>query len=112
MKIVDRRTVIHNMGETRTVQNFNQLLGDKPAKLGLVASMYPDLAINILTDALKNIFYNKEKGSDNFQPINAMAVEWEIDVNYIHRVGIAQDVTGAEPGKNKAVVTIVLDVLT
>ena len=51
MKIVDRKTVIHNMGDTRTVQHFNTLLGDKPHKLGLVATMYPDLSITVLTDA-------------------------------------------------------------
>ena len=84
-------------------------MSDKPAKLGLVATMYPDLAINILTDALKNVFYNKQKGSDNFQPINSMAVEWEIDVNYIHKVMIVQDVAGSTPGINKEVVTLVMD---
>jgi len=106
MKIVDRKTVLHNIGETRTVQNFNQVFGSKPQKLGMVATLYPDLAINILTDALKNIFYNKSKGGNSFQPINAMAVEWEIDVNYIHKVYIVADATG---GLNKAPVTIYLD---
>jgi len=28
MKVVDRKTVIHNMGDTRTVQHFNTLLGE------------------------------------------------------------------------------------
>jgi hypothetical protein len=109
MKIVDRKTVIHNMGETRTVQNFNQVLGDKPHKLGLVATLYPDLAINVLTDALKNIFYNKERGTESFQPINAMAVEWTIDVNYIPKVMIVADVAGATPGLNKQPITMYLE---
>ena len=109
MKIVDRKTVIHNIGDTRTVQNFNQVLGTKPKKLGMVATLFPDLAINILTEALKNIFYNKSKGADSFQPINSMAVEWEIDVNYITKIMIKQDVSGATPGKNKQPVTIVME---
>lgn len=108
MKIVDRKTVIHNIGETRTVQNFNTVLGDKPTKLGLVATLYSDLSINILTEALKNIFYNKQKGADNFQPINSMAVEWTIDVNYIHKVMIAEDVSGTTPGANKAPVSVIM----
>ena len=29
MKIVDRKTVLHNLGETRTVQNFNQVFGEQ-----------------------------------------------------------------------------------
>ena len=28
MKIVNRKTVLHNMGDTRTVQNFNQVFGE------------------------------------------------------------------------------------
>lgn len=88
MKVVDRKTVLHNMGETRTIQHFNQLLGDKPHKLGLVATMYPDLSITVLTDALKNIYYKPKSSSDNFTPINAMAIQWDIDVNYIHKVYI------------------------
>ncbi len=97
------------MGSTRTVQNFNQVFGDKPAKLGLVATLYPDLAINILTDALHNIFYNKSKTSNSFQPINAMAVEWVIDVNYIHKVKIQQDISTATPGLNKEPIVLILE---
>ena len=100
---------LHNIGETRTVQNFNQVFGDKPKKLGLVATLYPDLAINILTEALQNIFYNKEKKANSFQPINAMAVEWTIDVNYIQKIYIVEDVTVTDPGLNKAPVRLVLE---
>ena len=101
MKVVDRKTVIHNMGDTRTVQHFNTLLGDKPHKLGLVATMYPDLSITVLTDALRNVYYNPKSSSANFQPVNAMAVQWDIDVNYIHKINIVADVTDVTPGLNK-----------
>jgi hypothetical protein len=109
MKVVDRKTVVHNMGDTRTVQHFNTLLGDKPHKLGLVATMYPDLAITTLTDALRNVYYNPKSSSSNFQPINSMAVQWDIDVNYIHKVQIVKDINDATPGMNKAPFTIVLE---
>ncbi len=109
MKVVDRKTVIHNMGETRTVQHFNQLLGDKPHKLGLVATMYPELAITVLTDALKNIYYKPKSGQDNFTPINAMAIQWDIDVNYIHKVYIVSHTGGPSPGVNKVPFTITLN---
>lgn len=109
MKVVDRKTVVHNLGDTRTVQHFNTLLGDKPHKLGLVATMYPDLAITTLTDALRNVYYNPKSSSSNFQPINSMAVQWDIDVNYIHKVGIVRDVNDAQAGLNKAPFTIVLE---
>jgi len=109
MKVVDRKTVIHNMGDTRTVQHFNTLLGDKPHKLGLVATLYPDLAITILTDALRNVYFNPKGSSSDFTPINAMAVQWDIDVNYIHKVFIVEDVTAAQPGLNKVPFTLVLE---
>ena len=108
MKIVDRKTALHNMGETRTIQNFNQVLGDKPHKLGLVATLYPELSISILTDALRNVFYNSSQSKDSFTPINAMAVQWDIDVNYIHKVYIAED-NNSEVGTGKTVVTLVMD---
>ena len=62
-----------------------------------------------MTDALKNVFYNKQKGNESFQPINAMAVEWEIDVNYIHKVKIEETVSGSTPGKNKEPFTLILE---
>ena len=93
MRIVDRKTVIQNLGETRTVQNFGQLLGDKPHKLGQVVTMYPHLSIANLTDALRNIYVNPKSSGSAYTPINAMAVEWEIDVNFIKRVRITVDGT-------------------
>ncbi len=108
MKVVDRKTVIHNMGNTRTVQNFNKLLGDKPHKLGLVATMYPELSMSILTDALNNVFYNKQVSGNSFTPVNAMAIEWNIDVNFIPKVYIdsftASDTN--KPGLGKMPFTI------
>jgi hypothetical protein len=109
MKVVDRKTVIHNMGNTRTIQHFNTLLGDKPHKLGLVATLYPDLAITVLTDALRNVYFNPKGSSSNFTPINAMSVQWDIDVNYIHKVFIAEDVTTSQAGLNKVPFTMILD---
>jgi hypothetical protein len=107
MKIVDRKTALNNMGESRTIQNFNEVLGDKPHKLGLVATLYPELALPILTDALKNVFFNESKKGDNFTPVNAMAIEWDIDVNYIHKVYIVTSST--DTGASKGVITLDLD---
>lgn len=96
------------MGNTRTIQHYNTLLGDKPHKLGLVATLYPDLAITVLTDALRNVYFNPKGSSSDFTPINAMSIQWDIDVNYIHKVYIADDVTIANPGLGKQPFTIVL----
>ena len=106
MKIVDRSTVVQNMGDTKTVQHFGTLLGEKPHKLGTVVTMYPHLAISTLTDALKNIYYNPKKGG-GFTPINSMCVEWSIDVNFIKKVKIVGGISGT--GANKRIETIQLE---
>lgn len=108
MRIVDRNTVLQNMGDTKTVQHFGTLLGEKPHKLGQVVTLYPHLAISTLTDALKNIFYNPKSSGSNYTPINSMAIEWQIDVNFIKKVRIAEDVTG-NPGSGKIPFTIQLE---
>jgi hypothetical protein len=87
MRIIDRNTVYENMSATRSIQNFGTLLKDSPEKLGLVAAMRPDLSVSMLTQALKNVYTKGEK-KDSFTPINALAIEWQIDVNYIKRVKV------------------------
>jgi hypothetical protein len=107
MKIVDRSTVAQNLGDTKTVQSFGRLLGSKPHKLGLVVTMYKNLAISTLTDALKNVYYNPKKDSGSFTPINSMCIEWDIDVNFIKKVKIAGTISGN--GLGKKVETILLE---
>jgi hypothetical protein len=106
MKIVDRATVVQNMGDTKTVQTFGTVLGQKPHKLGVVATMYPQLSITTLTDALKNVYYNPKKSEGSFAPVNSMAIEWEIEVNFIKEVKVVSAISGN--GLNKNVETIVL----
>jgi hypothetical protein len=100
MRVVDRKTVMQNMGgETRTIQNFGQFLGEKPHKLGQVITMYPQHSLANLTDALKNVYINPKSSGSSFAPINSMAIEWDIDVNFIKRVRIATSVGGTPVGK-------------
>lgn len=106
MKIVSRNTVVQHMGDTKTVQNFGTLLGEKPHKLGTVVTMYPHLAISTLTDALRNIYYKPKKAA-GFTPINSMAIEWDIDVNFIKKVKIVGDISG--DGAQKRRETILLE---
>jgi hypothetical protein len=97
MKILDRNTVTENMSKTRTIQSFGTLLRDKPEKLGQVVSMRPDLSISMLTEALRNVYKNSKEVS-SFQPINAMAIEWQIDVNFIKRVKLVAAAVGTGLG--------------
>jgi len=107
MRIVERNTVVQNMSSTKTVEHFGTLLGTKPHKLGKVVTMYPHLSISYLTDALKNVYFNPKKTSDSFTPINSMAIEWNIDVNYIKKVKIVGAISGN--GADKREESIVLE---
>lgn len=104
MKIVDYNTVKQTMGDTKTVQDFGRFLGEKPHRLGLVASLYQDLTASYLTDGLMNVYYNEKKGSQ-FQPINSLVIEWDLDVNYIKKVYLAED--GTDTGANGSDITLV-----
>lgn len=93
MRILDRNSVTENMSATRTIQNFGTLLRDKPEKLGQVVTLRPDLSISMLTEALKNVYKNSKEVA-GFQPINSLAIEWQIDVSFIKKVKIAADSDG------------------
>lgn len=107
MRIVERNTVVQNMSSTKTVEHFGHLLGTKPHKLGKVVTMYPHLSISYLTDALKNVYFNPKKNAESFTPINSMAVQWNIDVNYIKKVKIVSAISGN--GANLREESIVLE---
>ena len=110
MRIVDRKFVDQNISDTRTIQHFGHLLGEKPHKLGQAVTLYPNLAIANLTDSLRNIYTNQKKRTGSFTPINSMAVEWKIDVNFIKTVTIVDGgATGTDVGLNKAVFQINLE---
>lgn len=86
-------TIRPEMGQTRTYEDFYKLLGAKPKMMGVVASMYPYLTTSFLTDSLMNVHYNKGNVSQ-FQKINSLYYEWEIDVNFIKRIEMAAAPSG------------------
>ena len=38
-----------NMGETRSYEDFYKFLGSRPARLGIVSRLYPELTASYLT---------------------------------------------------------------
>lgn len=75
--------------DTRTYEDFYKFLGAKPARLGIVSRMYPDLTASYLTESLGNIFHMDTKSNNKFQSIDAMYFEWEIESNNIKRIEFA-----------------------
>jgi hypothetical protein len=102
MRIVDRKTMIKNMGETYTAQNFGTLLGSRPERLGTVVTMYPNLAISKLTENLLNV-YTQSRKAGSFTNTRSMVIEWDIEVNFIKKVNFSDDLnswTGGSTGIN------------
>jgi hypothetical protein len=107
MRIIDRETAsLALSSSTRTVQNFGKLLSTKPEKLGQIVHMKPDLSISMLTDALQNVYRQEKQSKSTFTPINAMAVEWQIDVNYIPKVRVTGAISGNGIGGKPETITL------
>lgn len=77
------------MGDTQTYEDFYKFLGTKPARLGIVSRLYPELTSTYLTESLANIYYNDNKPGNKFQGIDSMMFEWQVDVNNIKRIEFA-----------------------
>ncbi len=78
-----------NMGETRSYEDFYKFLGSRPARLGIVSRLYPELTASYLTESLRNIFYQDSKSGNKYRSIDSMYFEYEIETNYIKRVEFA-----------------------
>lgn len=76
------------LAHARTYEDFYKFLGARSEMLGVVARMYTNNTATFLTEALKNVYYN-EKTVNKFQPINAMSIEWDVDVDFIKTVEFA-----------------------
>lgn len=92
------------MGETRTYEDFYKFLGTRPARLGVVARLYPELTASYLTEALRNIFYMDAKSDTKYRSIDSMYFEWEVETNYIKRIYFADVPT--ETGENGGEITM------
>ncbi len=84
--------------DTRSIKNFGTFLGNNPDRLGVVVKRYPSLSISVLTDLLGHTFKNSRAGKNRFQSLNAMSVEWQIEVSFIKKVEIVGAISGDGQG--------------
>lgn len=75
--------------DTRTYEDFYKYLGVKPARLGLVSSMYEDLTAGFLTESLRNVLYKDASKKPQYESINSLMYEWDLQTNYIKRIEFA-----------------------
>ena len=83
MIIANFTTVKPEMAHSRTYEDFSKFLGEKPARLGIVARMQPyeDMTASYLTESLRNIFYMDAKSNNKYRSIDSMYFEWEVETN-------------------------------
>lgn len=72
-------TVRQNMSGPRLYHDFSKFLGENPYRMGIVSQLYPRYTMSFLTEGLGNIHHLPKQG-DNFQKINSMCFEWQIDI--------------------------------
>jgi len=87
--IAEFTTIKPEMAHSKTYEDFYKFLGAKPARLGIVSTMYKHLTASYLTEGLGNIMYNKKTSGSKFQKINSLMFEWQIDVAFIKRIKFA-----------------------
>lgn len=98
MRISGFTTTRPNGPATRLYEDFMKFLGDKSARMGIVANLYPQYTASHMTEALMQVWdpENKRKG---FKSIDSFTVEWGIKVNRIHKVRIT---SASGTGENKS----------
>ena len=100
-------TIKPEIAHTRTYEDFSKFLGVQPKRLGIVSRMYDYLTASYLTEGLGNIVYNESQSKSKYQKIEALAFDWQIDINFIKRVKFAADVDTSQTGLGGAPVTMV-----
>lgn len=99
MRISGFTTTRPNMPSTRTAEDFIKFLGEKPARLGIVSSLYEQYSASHLTEALLNTYSLDKAKKNQFQSIDSFVVEWDVKVNRIKRVEIIRsEGTGENAG--------------
>ena len=86
MQVANFVSVRPEMSETRTYESFYKWIGTKPARLGIVSRLYPDMTASYLTESLRNIFYQNSKSNQKYKSIDSMYFEWEIETNFIKKI--------------------------
>lgn len=103
MRISGFTSVRPDQSGTRTYESFMQFLGDKPARLGIVSTLYDQYSATHLTEALMNTVTRTQK-KVSFDSKNSFMVEWDIAIKKIKRLSVLA-VDG--DGENKSDITFV-----
>lgn len=77
-----------NMTGSRTYHDFSQFLGRLEHRVGLAASLSQGHTVSNLTEKIENVVY-QDVPKPGRKSINAFAIEWDVDVNFIKRVEFA-----------------------
>lgn len=88
MRISGFTTTRPEMPNTRTFEDFGKFLGEHPARMGIVSRLYDQYTASFLTEGLFNVYALDKNVKNRFQSVDSFMVEWDIEVQRLHRVPI------------------------
>jgi hypothetical protein len=108
MKVVDYRMIPQEiLSSTKTMQSVGSMLGQKPERSRSVVTLYPDLTISSITEALGKVHSKDLSAKDRFTPIRSMSFEWVIKAHMIPKIKIVESCTAS--GQNREEFAIILE---
>ncbi len=98
MRVVDMSALPYG-GDTKTLQTLGGLLGMKPEMSKSVVTLYPNLTLTQMTEALGKVYSNgKNTTSKNLNPIKSLSYEWMIKTHQIPIIRFAEACTQTGEG--------------
>jgi len=108
MRVVEKQVVLDNNSNTITENHLGQYLAKDVHNIGMWGRKFrKDLSIMGITEGLGNVHAKSTKGLDQYTQINKMAIQWQLDVNNIHKVYIvASSSLSGNPGAQREIFTV------
>jgi hypothetical protein len=108
MKVVDYSMIPQDiLSNTKTVQSLGAMLGQKPERSRSVVTLYPELTVSSITEALGKVHSKDLSAKDRFTPIRSMSFEWVIKTHMIPKIKIVEDCTST--GQNREEFPMILE---
>jgi hypothetical protein len=94
------------LSATKSLQTIGSMLGHKPERSRSVVTLYPELTISSITEALGKVHSKNVTQKDRFTPIKSLSFEWLIKTHMIPKIEIVANCNAT--GQNREEFAIVL----
>jgi hypothetical protein len=105
-RYVDIKALPSWAGDTKTMQPLGSVLDVKPQRLAQIVKLRSDLTMNMLTDAMMNV-YAKNSTAKKFEPLSTMQFTWDVENNFIPRIHFVDN--NNDTGEGGSLVRVVFE---